>query len=678
MIVDNIVHDLTIGMTVHQLARHDRRAFEEKFCHDPLTWLPWNVRFPQTWEAKSFDFKKAPHVKGFIERFWNDPTKKKANLCWATRLCKTTTLLSLICWIAENKPAPMAILFPGKDYLDKALEEHIYPMFERTPSIRRQLLPKHLRNRHSIALEFCRIRLANSGTKTSVSGYPALFIFKFEHDKNDDIKSSEAAATYTIESRCSGYPRGAKIVEEGTPCEEDLSYAAKLLRDPTVQNVHYWVPCPHCNEFQKLKLKNLRWKQDERKQDNPTLASKTAWYECDNKCCKEPIRDDHREVMMQRGVWLIDGEYADAEGNICGEPDVDSNTMIFGPLSKLYSLFVGGWGTVAEEYIIALAALQDGDQGPMKKFMTETMGEPYVPRAYTATTSALASHMRGEYVRGELPEQTCFITTSADAGLAGNTLLFHWQTHAWWPVRREFDGQVKWIPQGAIIDWQTILGEENFVEFVNSKSFKIRGNPRSSIRLKDFLVGIDTGKYGDRLHPVADMLENGVSMKGDSRTGSNVSRDLYYWGNRKTGQDPEVLKAMKALDMGDLLFINSDATQEYRVAVVSMGLKPGYRGFLYMPMDICDSYEANEPYFDQLRSDIKVKSKWEKTGPNEGGDGVRYNWALANKYTRGGTQWEYVSLSPECLGVQPTATEAATHYSVEPSGFSEGYVASQR
>ena len=284
-------------------------GFKKKKPVPMLPWMGQHVRFPAQWESTRFDLKKAPQVRGVIERFWLDPFLKKANLPWAVRSTKTTTLLSIISYVAEWTPAPMAILFPGQQYPDKSLSEHIYPMLENNPKIARQLPPRHKRNRSAINLRDCRIRLANAGTVSDSSGYPALYIFKFEHEKNEAAKAGgEADASRRIESRCAGYARGAKIMEEGSPTDKSISRAAILLESENVIQFRYVVPCPHCQHHQQLEMEQLKIPRKNDQLDEMT-ALRGAWYEC--KECTGRIDSDQRTKMMQAGKWIAPGEYID-------------------------------------------------------------------------------------------------------------------------------------------------------------------------------------------------------------------------------------------------------------------------------------------------------------------------------------------------------------------------------
>lgn len=634
------------GVCFDQLRRSVAVGFRREVPQDPLVWAPWNVRFPSTWESTAFDFEKAPHVRGVIERGWNNPAVRKIHLSFATRLCKTSTMLSLVQWVADQSPAPMVLMFPDTGILNAGMEEHVYPMMEQTPVIRRQLPPVHLRNRTAIHFTDCRLRIANAGSRSSVAGYPALYVFKMEVNKIISRKSSEADAYYTIESRCTGYPRGAKIVEEGTPTDTGTCRAYRLLQDETVQQLRYWVPCPHCGEYQTLEFERVQWDKTEAGESTPAQAKKTARYVCAH--CEQIVLDHHRPAMMKAGQWLADGEYVDALGNVCGHPSVESDTLIFGPLSKLYSLFIGGWGDVAREFVEAIQRQRAGDLESFRKFRTETLAESWTPTFDVVQPNALAGHLRGEHLRGQLPPESCFLTTAADVGLAGDELLFHWFVCAWWHVQGR--------AQGALVDWGLSAGVSAFLKWTNS-TYPVVDRAGAFLPVAEFPIGIDSGKYTAEVYSVCDRLEQAQAFKGDSRTGQNVAVDLYYWGHRRTDKPAKLIAMQKQLGMGDLLMVNSHASQQYREALVQKRINRGDAGFVYFPADVCDNWQAYEHLFSQLNADYRDGNKWSRSGPNEAGDGIRYCRVLAEYYTRNGQVWDAVSFPERFSGQAPVAAQ---------------------
>ena len=611
-----------------------REGFRRRQPESPLDWMPRHIRFPDGWEETRFDFDKCPHVRGFIELFVLDPSKRKANLPWATRLAKTTTLEGLVMWKADQDPVPMAALFPDNDSL-AAVDDHLYPVFEACAPINAQLLPKHLRNKRAVRLQNCTIRLASGGKKSSVSGFPSQWVVKFEHDKTNSRKSTEGDPSARLDSRTSGFCRNVKIMEEGTPCDKHDSRAWRLMNNPDVQQVQFWVQCPHCKQFQVLHHDNIEWDKNEHGKSEAGLAERTAWYQCVHKSCR--IEDHHRTAMMQSGRWLIEGQRIDKTGKVTGKPKVESDTMVFGPLSKLYSLLIKGWGTIAAELVTARHSWALGDDKAIRKCYAETLGLPWDPQRRTVRTNDLAVRLRCEDhpERGVIPPWASFLTFTNDVGKISEELIFYWMVTAW-------GGNCR----GAIVDWGIWQARELFLKEwaaaqyqLGSEMFKIFGQPSC----------IDSGSYTLEICELCKPIKNCYPSKGDT---NSKAVDLYWPGYQRQGISPRELELKKKANAHDLLFINSHLTQEWRVALTEGRISTEMPGFVSLPADVCDSWQDHEDFLEELTADSLVEGKWVGEN-NEFGDTLRYARSLAECFTGNGKKWGKLPLLSNASRIGP-------------------------
>jgi len=613
------------GISFSEFRSRVREGFRFRQPDSPLEWMPRNIRFPEGWEETRFDFDKCPHVRGFIEMFVLDESKRKANLVWATRLAKTTTLEGLLCWKADQDPVPMAALFPDNDSLE-AVDTHLYPVFESCPPIAAQLVPRYLRNRRAVRFDNCTVRLASGGKKSSVSGFPARWIVKFEHDKTNLRKSSEGDPSQRIESRASGFARGVKIIEEGTPADKQHSRAHAMMTAADVQQVHYWVQCPHCQHFQTLYHDNIQWEKNDHGRSEAALAENTAWYKCSNKGCR--IEDHQRTALMQSGRWLIEGQKIDKRGNVSGRPKVESDTMVFGPLSKLYSLLIKGWGTIAAELVAARHAWALGNDKLIRKCYAETLALPWDPQRRTVRTNDLAVRLRAEdhVERGVIPEWSSFVTFTNDVGKIGEELVFYWMVTAW-------GGNIR----GGVVDWGTWKPREEFLRQWSAANYPCG---TQMIPLFGQPSCIDSGSYSQEIYDLCRPIKNCYPSKGDT---NSKAVDLYWPGYQRQGISSRELELKKKAGAHDLLYVNSHLTQEWRVALVEGRITVDMPGFVSLPTEVCDIWQDYEEFLDELTADSFVEGKWVGED-NEYGDTLRYARALAQCYTGNGKRWGKIPL----------------------------------
>ena len=614
------------GHTVASFRSLVADGWKEHTPEDPITWLPANIRFPDGWETSRFDWDDAPHVRGVIELGVKNPQIRKIILPWATRLTKTTTVEGLLAWKAAEDPCPMAALFPDNEQLDQ-IDDHIYQIFEKCAPIAAQLQPSRFRNKKVIRLRNCRIRLASGGKKSSVSGYPARWIGKFEFDKTNRRKSSEADPAIRIDSRASGFKRDVKIFEEGSPAKRSESRMAKAMESEDNIQAQYHVQCPHCRKFQTLHHDNLEWEKNESGRSEPDLAERTAWYRCEPTGCR--IENHERRRMMQTGRWVMVGQKIDDDGDITGESRVQSDTIVFGPLSKLYSLLITGWGVIASELVKARHAFQLGDESLMEKLYSEGFGLPWDPQRKTVKTNDLARRMRSDdhELKGVLPPWTSFLTFTCDVGLIESDHVFYWMVVAWGLNAR-----------GGIVDWGAWQSRSLLMSEWQAASYPLSGDSATVMEIPIWGQPscIDVGKWQAEIAQICNGIKSCYPSKGDSNP--RGVHGMYYPGVQRIGLTAKQVEMKRKAGAFDMLFINSAMTQQWRLGLVEGRIKPEMPGFVSLPGDVCESWEDHEEFLNELTADQLVEGKWIGQH-NEYGDTLRYARALAECFTQNGKLW---------------------------------------
>ena len=173
----------------------------------------------------------------------------------------------------------------------------------------------------------------------------------------------------------------------------------------------YYVPCPHCGEFQTLKFANLKWGED----------PSAAYYVCGDyttettasgkekikriRGCGAVIEHRHKTKMLARGEWRQENKNG---------PRVKGRAGFH--LNKLYSPFVT-WGQMAEAFV---AAKRSGDPGQLKAFVTMWLAEGWEPPEPKIETSEIvdrredygAPNDEGGY--DPIPVGVCLIVAGVD------------------------------------------------------------------------------------------------------------------------------------------------------------------------------------------------------------------------------------------------------------------------
>ncbi len=146
----------------------------------------------------------------------------------------------------------------------------------------------------------------------------------------------------------------------------------------------YWVPCPHCLQFQTLEFAQIRWPKDE-----PERAA----YIC--KHCEGAIDNHQKHWMLPRGEWR---PVAPGQGKPAGFR-----------LSSLYSPV--GWFSWADAAQMFVAAQKD--TALLQVFVNTVLGETWRERGDAPDWKRLFDR-REDYRLGTVPEGVRILTAGAD------------------------------------------------------------------------------------------------------------------------------------------------------------------------------------------------------------------------------------------------------------------------
>lgn len=586
-------------------------------------WVPENVKTPAGSEYDGFfSFDIAPHTKHVYELF-DDEYVREIYLCWATRNMKTSTFIGLMLYAAFAVPRPMAFGSVDEMSVDRVIDEQIYPMADRCDPLRGQLPPEHKRSRDMIRFSRCRVRKAFGGSKASVAGYPACYIFVNEVDKWPRKKSSEADTVEGFRQRAKGYPYESKILMESTPGELETSRVWSILTAPTTDQKMFWVPCARCGGYQLLVFDadHLVWDKDSKGKSNLLIAQETAWYRCE--LCHGRIENEDRPEMMRAGIWLSQGQSINKRGKVTGNPLVRSTTVGLGPLSSLYSLLISGWGQIAADFLRC-----GHDPEKLRDFTNSTLALPWNPKPVSIEPDELATRLGSDEKRGICPEWAIFLTAGID--VQENADVFKWWVSAWGHGGR-----------GCQINWGIAYGEEELETILRTEYSHADGGPT----LRTLFSFADSGD-GNMMNDVYDLCRR-FSAKGLRCLpckGSSTSGFPTVIRKKPLDEDGKPVKPnQKVQHRGIVLIeINTERSQQW----IEKHIKGRCSAESQDRYTICQDAMLDFDMLGELVNEVKYQGRWTKTGTNDWRDSARYSWAAAMMVTNEGKNWNKLPARP--------------------------------
>ena len=622
-------------------------AFLPPIVPKSTAWIPEHIAMPDGSEYDHFSFDMAPHTRGPLEA-WDDPMIRTIILCWGTRMCKTSTMISLLIFAGVFTPRPMVWGGPDEESVTSDFNEKHYPMLEKCEATRSQLLPKSRRGTKSILLRRCRIRKAYSGGKATVAGFPACYVFATEIDKWTGNQSTEADAFESISQRNKGYPLESKFVAESTPSTLERSRIWKLVTAPTTDQRLFQVPCPHCGEFQILERGTkdtpygLKWKSPPTGKSDVALAEATAYYECRH--CHKAIHDHHRHDMMRRGQWVSKGQSIDKQGKVTGTREVTSSTVAFGPCSSLYSLWFG-WG-IAAKHIVEAGHIPKKIRDNQNSFWAL----PFDPKPPAVEPHQVAMRLidRSTVLR-LVPEWAVFLTRGIDVQDKGKT--FVWVVMAWGPGGR-----------GHVVDFGVTVGVEQFQIMCAAQIYQHAdgGQP-----LRPTLSMIDSS---DSTEAVYELCRNwkGLGIILPTK-GSSTSDFNETFRPSRLEEDGRPEKTRTKIRRGELVLIivNVKRTNHWMQGHIDGSHEGTIVARLTLPPD-CD---LPSDFILQLTNEYEDdKGNWKKLGVNDDRDAVRMAYVGKMYITNHG---KHDNALPARPAVSQRATAGKTREK-KPNPYTEG------
>jgi phage terminase large subunit GpA-like protein len=352
---------------------------------------------------------RTPYLRGIMDAA-ADPfveeivCLKGAQLGWSD-LCRNV----MGYWV-DLDPGPTLVLMPDQNSADNFKVERIDPMVKNTPAIRAHLTGKAWDDtKYRLRFDTMSIFLAWAGSKTGTKSRPIRRLICEEPDEFPRFSSSGGDPLAKAEKRLTTYrDKGqAKMLIGGTPTTR-MGNAFKRW-EMCATKYHFWVPCPHCNSYQRLEWKGVKWPKLEDLADRAKRAEKIkgeclAWYECGQ--CKAKILDHHKPGMLRRGIWASEDQVVTPDGRVVG-PVVKSRRIGF-KISGLYSPWVG-LSQLAAEWIECQGNPQD-----LCDFINQRLAEPFEEQRAKTEPNFIAAKAMGAPQPMLIPKWAKALIATAD------------------------------------------------------------------------------------------------------------------------------------------------------------------------------------------------------------------------------------------------------------------------
>lgn len=256
---------------------------------------------------------------------------------------KSSTELAALGYFAHLDPCPILVVLPTIEMSEDWSKERLQPDFERTKPLQ-NLLKNRSNTLTNKALPGGFIALVGANSPVGLSSRPCRIVIGDEIDRWPASAGEEGDPMDLAAKRTTTFWNSLKVWVS-TPTIKGESRIEKAYLESDQRK--FYIPCPHCNEYQTLEWRNVKWSE-------VGLQPSEAVYQCPH--CQGFIHSHQKKALLKRGEWRAQAPH---------------NGIAGFHISELYSPW-RTFGETAEEFLKV-----KNDKERLKVWVNTSLGETF-------------------------------------------------------------------------------------------------------------------------------------------------------------------------------------------------------------------------------------------------------------------------------------------------------------
>ena len=294
----------------------------------------------------------------------------------------TEILNNVIGFHVEHDPAPVLLLQPTLEIAESWSKDRLAPMLRDTPTLRDRIADPRARDSGNTLLHKRfpggHVTIIGANSPAGLASRPIRILLCDEVDRFPTSAGTEGDPIDLARRRTATF-QNRRILMGSTPTVKGSSRIEEAFEQSDQR--YFFVPCPHCGEFQRLIWANVRW---------PDGKPQDAIYQC-QKCTGE-IADSHKTDMLAAGEW---------------RPTMTFNGVAGFHISELYSPWTT-WGEMARAFLRAKKLPET-----LQTWINTALGETWEAEADKIEGGPLAARVES-YTANSLPSGVLLLTLGCD------------------------------------------------------------------------------------------------------------------------------------------------------------------------------------------------------------------------------------------------------------------------
>lgn len=296
----------------------------------------------------------------------------------------TEILNNAIGYYMHRVPAPILLLQPTLEMAEAWSKDRFAPMLRDTPALSGRVADPRSRDSGNTLLHKRfpggHITVVGANSPASLASRPIRILLCDEVDRFPLSAGTEGDPIDLARRRTATF-RNRKVLMGSTPTVKGSSRIEAAFEQSDQR--HYFVPCPHCEEFQRLVWPQVKWSEFD-------LSPDAAGYQCVH--CGELIDHELKATMLRAGEWRA----------------TKPSTGVAGfHISELYSPW-STWGEMAIAFLRAKPLPET-----LQTWVNTALGETWEEQADRVDAVGLATRVES-YTTDSLPPGVQLLTLGTD------------------------------------------------------------------------------------------------------------------------------------------------------------------------------------------------------------------------------------------------------------------------
>lgn len=224
----------------------------------------------------------------------------------ATQLLKTELILNTIGYFVHLDPCPMLNVQPKDEMARKFSNVRLKQMYKSTPVLRKRFVEEKSRDSSNTTQhkEFPggHLDMVSASVPANLAMFSIRVVFLDEIDKYDESAGDEGDPVDLAEERMSKYSTNSLSIRVCSPTVKDMSRIEASYNESDKRKP--FVKCAHCNHWQIMVWKNVRWEKDN---DGNGIAE-TAQIHCE--ACGVAWTEFERLTTLKNISWRQTAEFS--------------------------------------------------------------------------------------------------------------------------------------------------------------------------------------------------------------------------------------------------------------------------------------------------------------------------------------------------------------------------------